>query len=138
MFDVYVQVNGCVLGGESSVCNAVCASQSGNKVCNPAAQTSVTTSTAIEQAMSAAGSSCATSTCARNYPGTPFMYGANDCCFFTPEGDVRPQWLSQDRICKRRITLTIANIRYFFVTAAHPSTPIHPTGTWGVPGASEE
>ena len=42
-------------------------------------------------------------------------------------------------ICiKRRITQTIASIRYFFVTPAHPSTPIHPTGTWGVPGASEE
>ena len=55
MFDVYVQVNGCVLGGESSVCNAVCASQPGNKVCNPATQSSVTTSTAMEQAISAAG-----------------------------------------------------------------------------------
>ena len=55
MFDVYVQVNGWVLGGESSVCNAVCASQPGNKVCNPATQSSVTTSTAMEQAISAAG-----------------------------------------------------------------------------------
>ena len=42
------------------------------------------------------------------------------------------------RICERRITLTIASIRYFFVTPAHPSTPIHPTGTWSVPGASKE
>jgi hypothetical protein len=46
--------------------------------------------------------------------------------------------IPSDSICKRCITLTIANIRYFFVTPAHPSTPIHPTGTWGVPGASEE
>ena len=42
------------------------------------------------------------------------------------------------RVCKRRRILTIASIRYFFVTPAHPSTPIHPTGTWGVPGASAE
>ena len=41
-------------------------------------------------------------------------------------------------ICKRRIILTIADIQYFFATLAHALTPIHPTGTWGVPGVSAE
>ena len=87
MFDVYVQVNGWVLGGESEVCNAVCASQTGNKVCNPAKQSSLTTSTAIEQAMSAAGQSCTGWGGRYNLPGAPYLENGNYCMGFSAESD---------------------------------------------------
>ena len=88
MFDVYVQVNdGWVLGGEDEVCNAVCASQTGNKVCNPAKQSSLTTRTAVEQAMSAAGQSCNGWGGLYNLPGAPYLENGNYCMGFSAESD---------------------------------------------------
>ena len=76
-----------VIGAEGWACNDVCGAQ--HRECNSEMQSSLTTCSAMVSAVESAGESCIDNTCpwpSRQYPGSPFMWGENNCVFFGNDG----------------------------------------------------